>query len=307
MYSDGAEEPISSGYTASPAAFDAAGSKTVTVTYQGLTAAFTVTVASPSVSGLADYKLVVNGYHYYSVATVPSGAAVSWSSSNSSVVSVDANGRIYGNKPGSAVITASISVQGKTYSTSASVTVPSQSITLSSYSGSSTVNMDKDKIHFYDVNDVLRVGWKVTGLPEIYYNSGTFLTGDTDGSISVYTEWEVVSGAGSVGPIYGGSRYFYMYGPGTVTLRAVVVVNGYRFTGPNYTYTLNMIADSAPIGNYIRKDHSKSAANLGSVPKGKSVTVQQVYVDGPIVTGTQAWAYVTYGGVSGWIAVFYYT
>ncbi len=83
-----------------------------------------VFVTAPSVQ-LSDEYVVLNigdGYPL-SVNVVPEGTAVSWTSSNSGVVSVNEEGRLYASAAGYAQITAIINYQGIEYSASCSVTV----------------------------------------------------------------------------------------------------------------------------------------------------------------------------------------
>ncbi|MCR5403842.1 MAG: Ig-like domain-containing protein [Butyrivibrio sp.] len=55
--------------------------------------------------------------------TKPEGKAVTWSSSDSNIASVDGNGIVKGLKPGTVIITATITVDGKEYSATCKVTV----------------------------------------------------------------------------------------------------------------------------------------------------------------------------------------
>lgn len=136
-YSDGSTETVSSGYTTSGFSSTTAGTKTVTVTYEGLTTTFNVTVNTPSISLSQTSKtMTVGDRATLTATTTPSGQSVSWTSSNSSVASVS-NGVVTAKASGTATITAKFTYNGKTYSKTCNITVNNVAKTLTSISISS--------------------------------------------------------------------------------------------------------------------------------------------------------------------------
>lgn len=96
----------------------------ITVGSQDYTSTCQVTVASPTIH-LSDLNLTmkIGDEKVLSASTVPSGARVTWDSSNTDVASVYFSGKVAANGKGSATITASIEINGVTYSDSCNVTV----------------------------------------------------------------------------------------------------------------------------------------------------------------------------------------
>ncbi len=136
-YSDGSTEMVSSGYTTSGFSSTTAGTKTVTVTYEGLTTTFNVTVNTPSISLSQTSKtMTVGDTATLTATTTPSGQSVSWTSSNSSVASVS-NGVVTAKASGTATITAKFTYNEKTYSKTCNITVNNVAKTLTSISISS--------------------------------------------------------------------------------------------------------------------------------------------------------------------------
>lgn len=133
-YSDGSTETVSSGYAISGFSSTTAGTKTVTVTYEGLTTTFNVTVNTPSISISPSSKIMTIGdTATLTATTAPSGQSVSWTSSNTSVASVS-NGVVTAKASGTTTITAKFTYNGKTYSNTCKVTVNNPIATISSIS-----------------------------------------------------------------------------------------------------------------------------------------------------------------------------
>lgn len=122
-YDDGTTETITSGFTTSGFSSTTAGTKTVTVSYEGFTDTFAVTVKTPSIALSASSKsMTVGDSTTLTATTTPSGQTVTWTSSNTSVATVT-GGMITAKAFGSATITAKFTYNGKTYSKTCSVTV----------------------------------------------------------------------------------------------------------------------------------------------------------------------------------------
>ena len=131
-YSDGSTETITSGFTTSGFSSSTAGTKTVTVSYEGLTDTFTVTVKTPSITlSPSSLTLTVGDSSIISATTIPilpvialpyEQTAVAWISSNTNVATVS-GGTITAKAAGSATITAKFTYNGIAYSATCSVTV----------------------------------------------------------------------------------------------------------------------------------------------------------------------------------------
>ena len=112
------------------------GSATITAkfTYDGniYSATCAVTVDKPGVTFSPTSKSIYLGDTFTITANVKSGGqAVTWSSSNTSVATVDSNGKVTGKGAGTATITAKFTYAGTTYSATCSVTVEKPSLSFS--------------------------------------------------------------------------------------------------------------------------------------------------------------------------------
>lgn len=136
-YSDGSTSYVNSQFTTSGFISTSAGTKTVTVSYQGKTTTFNVTVNTPSISLSSTSKSMTAGdTTTLTATTTPSGQTVTWTSSNTSVATVS-GGTITAKSAGTAIITAKFTYNGITYSKTCNVTVtsaPNPEPTLSSIS-----------------------------------------------------------------------------------------------------------------------------------------------------------------------------
>ncbi len=131
-YSDGTTETITSGFTTSGFSSTTAGTKNVTVSYEGFTDTFTVTVKTPSITLSSSNKnMSVGDSSAITATTTPSAQTVTWTSSNTSVATVS-NGTITAKAAGSATITVKFTYNGNTYSKTCSVTVNPEPIVISS-------------------------------------------------------------------------------------------------------------------------------------------------------------------------------
>lgn len=115
-FSDGTTKNLTSGFTASGFDSSTKGTKTVTVTYEGFTTSFTVTVYEPAVEiSQEDITLEIGETKTLTAITFPSGLSVSWSSSDEDIATV-ANGVVTAMGEGETDITATITYKGKKYS-----------------------------------------------------------------------------------------------------------------------------------------------------------------------------------------------
>ena len=129
----------------------AAGEATITVRTDdgGYEATCKVTVTEDPSGSLSispkQLPLTVGGSETLAAAVLPSGQTVTWTSQNDSIASVDSNGKVTAKAPGSTTITAKITVGGKEYTDSCSVTVtqgnvPVTGVTVSPTSGTVAIN-----------------------------------------------------------------------------------------------------------------------------------------------------------------------
>ncbi len=125
-YIDGSTETVTSGFSTSGFSSSSSGTKTVTVTYSGFRDSFNVTVNTPSMT-LSKSNITLNkgSTTTISATTTPFGQAVSWTSSNSDVVTVSTGGTVSAMAPGTAILTARFTYNGTTYTKTCSVTVSS--------------------------------------------------------------------------------------------------------------------------------------------------------------------------------------
>ena len=114
----GKAQTITSGFTTN-VDMTSAGSKQVTVTYQGVSTTFNVTVKTPSVT--VTQEELNEGLRLYAT-TDPAGQDVTWSSSNPSVAYFEGK-TLHAAGSGTAVISATMTYNGRKYSGSTTVVV----------------------------------------------------------------------------------------------------------------------------------------------------------------------------------------
>jgi len=122
-FSDGTTDILTEGFTVTGFDSSSAGTKTVTISYEGFTTTRDFTVYTPSIT-LSQSTLSLNKGDTVTLTarTAPSGNTLTWTSSNTSVATVS-GGTITAKASGSATITAKFTYNGKTYSKTCSVTV----------------------------------------------------------------------------------------------------------------------------------------------------------------------------------------
>ena len=125
------------------------GTATITaqIVYNGMVcqAKCTVTVAAevkPEINlSHSSLSLLVGESQTLTVSVKPSGTAVSWSSSNTNVATIDRNGRITAVSSGSATITAEMFYGGRNYTATCRVTVTKASLGISVEAYNTTMNV----------------------------------------------------------------------------------------------------------------------------------------------------------------------
>ena len=178
-----------------------AGSATITaqITYAGKTYkdSCSVTVGSPGISLSANWmSLAIGQTADLRASTTPSGASVSWSSSNTSVATVS-GGKVKAVASGNATITATITVGGKSYSATCSVTVTEPTISVTSSSDTITyAEREQDRGTCTLTADVTPDGGKITWSS----SDGSIATVSGDGTSATVTA--VSSGSATITATY---------------------------------------------------------------------------------------------------------
>lgn len=122
VYKNGSQKVITEGFTAK-CDLKGSGKKKVTVTYGGKTAIYEITLVESGITISKSSITVAVGRTYSLQANVTDrNAAVTWSSSDNSVATVS-GGVVVGKRAGSCTITVQVTIDGKVYSDSCSVTV----------------------------------------------------------------------------------------------------------------------------------------------------------------------------------------
>ena len=169
-----------------------AGNATITAqfVYGGTTYSESCSVSVIEVSvRISDSSLsmAVGDREYLSAITSPSGESVSWSSSDSSVVSVNSSGRVIAVGAGSATITATITADGRTYSDSCRVTVVRPSISISASSLSMTVG-DSEYLSATTSPSSQNVSWNSSNSSVASVNSSGQVSAVGAGSTTITAE-----------------------------------------------------------------------------------------------------------------------
>ena len=121
-YNDGTTQSVTNGWTVTSGTNLAVGQSSVTISYGGKTTTQNITVSAPvSVTGVSLNKtsttLTVGGSETLIATVAPANAtnkAVTWSSSDPTVATVDANGKVTAKKVGTATITVTTTDGNKT-------------------------------------------------------------------------------------------------------------------------------------------------------------------------------------------------
>lgn len=122
-YSDGSTETVSTGFEISGFSSATAGNKTVTVTYGGKSATFQVAVQTPVVTvSRKPVSLAVGDQVILTAYTTPNALPVTWSSTDTSVVTVSADGTVTAVGEGTADIIATLTYNGIAYRDSSTFT-----------------------------------------------------------------------------------------------------------------------------------------------------------------------------------------
>lgn len=184
----GKAQTITSGFTTN-ADLSSAGSKQVTVTYQGASTTFNVTVKTPSVT--VTQEELNEGLRLYAT-TDPAGQDVTWSSSNPNVAYFEGK-TLHAAGSGTAVISATMTYNGREYSGSTTVVVGDRmdKEEPANYSFKIYCNLYEYK-NFYGVSsnipdfNVANVTWTVTPA-DIKWNKapeGAYVTSTVDCTIT---------------------------------------------------------------------------------------------------------------------------
>ena len=251
---------------------------TASITVNGKTytsAACKVTVTKPTITiSKSSLSMFIGDTSTLTATINPTGQTITWKSSNTGVATVNSSGKITAVAAGTANITASITVNGKTYTSSAcAVTVKTPAVTWSKTSDSSS----DDHVYYSGGNFYAYV-----------YALPSYSTNVSGGSVAL----SVVSGNATVS---GGKLYINQ--PGTIKVRATLTYQGKTYTS-DFTYTRTVTFYAGNAFN-MRSGQGTSYSSVGSIPKGVSLTVSELgYSDSKYV-----WGKVTYNGTTGWVAL----
>lgn len=123
-YSDGSSKDVTNQVSVSAPDMSTRGSKTVVVSYEGITASFAITVNPINITLTTTMLSIKVGETGKLIAqTTPSGYTVTWSSSNPSIATVSNDGTVTAKATGNATITATIKRGSEPQSATCSVTV----------------------------------------------------------------------------------------------------------------------------------------------------------------------------------------
>ncbi len=273
------------------------GTATITASfrYNGVNYSTTcsVTVSKPSITFDSTSKTLYQGESFTINATLkPSGPTVSWSSSNTSVATVSSSGKVTGKNTGTATITGKFTYGGNTYSATCKVTVSSISMSLSSYTGSATVNVWDDSLWSNsDLGIVDQLAHKVA-LPNVSYSP----TGAS-------YKWTIVSGNGWIG----GNQNLYVSKSGTVTARCTLSYNGYT-AYKDYKFTLQWYKTTTALNYFYKTSNNPYNSNNNrynfNVPTNTTVYISEVALNGTAgESGATLYGRTTYNGYDGWIII----
>lgn len=272
--SDSKIATVSGGKIAAVAAGQATITARITVNGKDYSDSCTVTVKKPTISlSKSNHSMWIGDTVTLTGSTDPGSQSITWSSSNTGVATVS-GGKVSAVSNGSATITGTITVNGKSYSASCSITISKPYLTLGSTSGSSSDD-------------------------HVYYSSSTygFYAGifDLPSAIctpSGFASWSIASGDASIN-----NGKLMINQPGTVVARASFSYGGKTYTA-DYTYT-RTVTFYAGSTFTLRSGPSTSTSSLGTIPKGTSLTVASLdYSDSKYV-----WGKVTYNGKTGYVAL----
>ena len=239
-----------------------AGSATITaqITYAGKTYkdSCSVTVGSPGISLSANWmSLDIGQTADLRASTTPSGASVSWSSSNTSVATVS-GGKVKSVASGNATITATITVGGKSYSATCSVTVTEPTISVTSSSNTITyAERKQDRGTCTLTADVTPDGGKITW-------------SSSDGSIAT------VSGDGTSATVTAVSS-------GSATITATYSIGG-RTVTDTCEITVSKAASTLKVSNVVYPRKSRIDDFYFDADVSSNYQITKLYVSGKAIS-----------------------
>ena len=130
VYQNGKTEIVEYGFSAS-CSMEGEGAKNVQVIYEGKSVSYQITIIGIELTlNISSLNMKIGDARILTASSTV-GGSIQWSSSDSSVASVNGNGTITAGHAGTAVITASITVNGIKYEESCTVTVTETEVSLS--------------------------------------------------------------------------------------------------------------------------------------------------------------------------------
>lgn len=273
-YNNGTSSTVTSGFTCSPTTLNTVGTQKITVTYNGKTTSFNVTVAEVKVSSISVKSNPSKTSYFIGDTLNTSGLVLNVKYNNGTSATVNSNISCTPTSLGTAG-TQKITVSYGGQSTSFNVTVNTPKVTLSSPSGSSS------DTHVYYGNADGKYYAGIFSLPSASANTGS--------SIS----WSIVSGNASV---TGGKLYIKQ--PGTVVARASITYNGKTYSA-DYTYTRGTKVSIDTSLSLRTEPRVASSTYILTIPVGNVLNVTSLYYD----ESNYVWGVVTYNGKTGYVAL----
>lgn len=193
-YSDNSTTTVSSGFTTSGFDSASAGTKTITVSYEGISTTFTVKVKTPSiVISEAEKSLLVDEIVTLTATTDPTGQTITWISSNNSVATVS-NGVVTAKSEGSAVITARFTYNGINYEKNCIISATEPEATLTAID----IVSEPSKTVYYIGDNLVTSGLQV----KLTYSDSTTDTITSGYSVTGFTS--ATAGTNTITVSYGG-------------------------------------------------------------------------------------------------------
>lgn len=198
------------------------------VTYDGNTLSFTTPPAATPTASISLNKnslsIQDNACAQLTATTIPSGQAVSWTSSNPSVATVNSSGGVTGLRAGTTTITASVTYGGNTYFASCKVTVTAANSVTYTVSGASSITQSTARVdascHYTGTRPTtvgLYLGTSKSKLSN--YGSDTLVSTATNNPVSVWYNLNNLSA---------GTTYYYQF---------YAVANGTTYTSDILSFT----------------------------------------------------------------------
>ncbi len=291
-YTNGTQKIVSSGFSCSPTTLSSSGTKTITVTYEGKTTTFTVSVNNDSIVSMSStsgsFKVLDTGV---TITDYSSSVYVG----NSIHLSVS---HTWDQTPKTFTV--------KTNSAATKITASSSNTNIVTVSVSQTGNVATitvtPSLIDYNVTKTATVYVNLNGTQKATYSASVYrphsLTVTSSDKKIIYVNGDVFGGSGDLYAV-GTDSTWSTATPSNIAYLTVTTHNGNtdkcRITVKSPSFTTNTVYN-------IRSGPGTGYSPVTSVGQGVTLTVYGHYWD-----GTYIWGYVNYNGKWGWIAQFKYS